>query len=74
MYLINLKELTGESLLFASWQYYIIPVLYIAAYKCISLWNNAFILLCFLYGVVPLIDHYVSADIRNPTKEEAAQL
>jgi len=37
----------------------------------VYLFHNPWLMVLFIYGFVPLLDYYMSFDIRNPTKEEA---
>jgi alkane 1-monooxygenase len=67
------KDCKEDNLLFYSFQYYFVIMIYIFLLICCRL-KNPFILIWFLYGIVPLIDQIIKLDLKNPTKEEQKKL
>jgi hypothetical protein len=63
------SDYKNDNLLHYTLPYYSLLVLYglfFIAYH----FGNSFYPAWFLFGILPLLDHYLSHDIKNPTKEE----
>lgn len=67
------KDLKEDSLVDYTFPYYMIIFLYFIFTMCCH-FKNPFIVIWFLYGILPLLDHYIKLDIRNPTREEQKKL
>lgn len=63
-----------DVLLFSTFQYYSVPFLYLFIAFVIQQYQNPWIALWIIYTFIPALDEIASIDVRNPTKQEAAQL
>jgi len=72
--MVFLKQYFGDSLLFSTFQYYTIVALYIISMISIKYYDNPYFMVWFAYAFVPLMDEFLSLDIRNPTKEESKMM
>ena len=72
--MVCLSKYFGDSLLFSTWQYYAIVGLYLLSLFTIKYYDNPYFFIWFVYSFVPLMDEFLSMDIRNPTKEESKQM
>lgn len=72
--MVCLKKYFGDSLLFSSFQYYTIVVLYILSFYFIKYHQNPYFTIWVIYACIPLLDELLSLDLRNPTKEEAKRM
>ena len=64
----------GEFLLFNSGQYYFLPIVYLIAIFVKESLNNAWFIIFLIFFGVPLLDHYISLDLRNPNEKEMEEL
>ena len=69
--MVCLKKYFGDSLLFTSFQYYTVVVLYGFSFYAIKYYHNPFFMIWLVYACVPLLDEVLSLDLRNPTREES---
>ncbi len=72
--MIYLKKYFGDTLLFSTFQYYSIVVLYIFSVISIKQFDNPYLMIWFTYSSVPFLDEVLSMDLRNPTKEESKMM
>ena len=72
--MVCLKQYFGESLLYSSFQYYTIVILYTLTLASIKYFDNPYFVIWFIYSFVPLLDEFLSMDLRNPTKEESKMM
>lgn len=69
--MVCLKKIFGDKLLCSSFQYYSVPLLYVATVASIKYYDNPYFMIWFIYAFVPFMDEVLSLDLRNPTKEES---
>jgi len=69
--MVSLTKYFGESLIYSSFQYYVVVFLYISAFCAIKYFNNPYFMIWLIYACVPLLDEILSLDLRNATKQEA---
>ena len=70
----NLTSYFGESLIYSSFQYYFILLIYFVGIYFIKYYDNPFFSFWFLFSFVPFLDEITFIDVRNPTKEEQKML
>ena len=71
--MVCLKNYFGDGLLFSTFQYYSIVVLYILGFVSIKHFDNPYFTI-WLISLVPFLDEFLPMDLRNPTKEESKML
>jgi hypothetical protein len=54
--------------------YYVYLMMMVVAFTLYENTHNSFVILFFIYGIIPLLDEIFTLDIRNPTPEEIKKI
>jgi alkane 1-monooxygenase len=66
-------DIKKDNLICYTFQYYSILLLFLTSFF-FTQFGYSFLVICFIFGSLPLLDYYIVHDNKNPTKEEQKKL
>ena len=67
------KDAKDDNFVTYSFQYYFIVFVY-GLFLVSCHYKNPFLVIWFLYGILPILDHFIKIEARNPTREEQKKI